>query len=68
MPKENYVYRPRLCIHGNNESACQQCFAEYQSWLDKQTCSCYCHDDEGDCRLDDDLLRACCQDSPYYPN
>lgn len=23
MTRLNYVYRPRLCIHGRNESACQ---------------------------------------------
>lgn len=37
MPKQpNYVYKPRLCIHGNNEITCPACIAdeqERQEWL-----------------------------------
>ena len=46
-------------------SAADRLYAQYYRFAG---CDCYSHDGEGDCRLDDDLMRPCCQESPYYQN
>lgn len=51
MKRQNYTYRPRLCIHGNNEVSCRTCINNYDAWLALQNKCDYCGQPANDVSL-----------------